>query len=62
MGKAVGEREGGNRKNCCQHHGYEVKVILNLENRDLFDDVTVLFGLYGIMDKFYKKFMTAFRK
>lgn len=39
-----------------------MKVILNLENRDLFDDVTVLFGLYGIMDKFYKKFMTAFRK
>lgn len=38
------------------------KEILTFEKLGLFDDVTVLFGLYNVINKFYKKFMTAFRK
>lgn len=38
------------------------KEILELEKSDLFDDVTMLSGIYDIINKYYKKFMTAFRK
>lgn len=34
----------------------------NLEERYLFDDVTMLIGLYNIIDKYYHKFMLNFRK
>lgn len=38
------------------------KEILELEKSDLFDDVAILSGIYDIINKYYKKFMTAFRK
>lgn len=34
----------------------------NLEESYLFDDVTILNNLYKILDKYYRKFMLAFRK
>lgn len=38
------------------------KEILYLEKRELFDDVAVLFGLYNIINRFYKRFIAAYRK
>lgn len=35
--------------------------IVKLESRELFDNVVVLYDLYNIMNRFYKKFMAAFR-